>query len=176
MNSGLAGKVVLVTGASGGLGSEIVRAFAEEGARVVAHYHHNLDSALAAARSLAPADRAVLPADMTNEQDVARLWREAEQQLGPIEIVVANAGIWVAADVPIQTMALEQWNRTLSHDLTSVFLCMRELFRGIKRHRLREPAAVLIGSTAAIFGEAGHADYAAAKGGLVHGFYAQSQE
>jgi 3-oxoacyl-[acyl-carrier protein] reductase len=54
-------------------------------------------------------------------------------------------------------------------DLTSVFLCMREFFRGIRKHRLSHPAAVLVGSTAGIFGEAGHADYAAAKAGLTYG-------
>src|SRR5262245_13669096 len=66
-------------------------------------------------------------------------------------------------------MALKQWNDTLAANLTSVFLCMREFFRGIVKHGLSDPAAVLIGSTAAIFGEAGHADYAAAKAGLTYG-------
>jgi 3-oxoacyl-[acyl-carrier protein] reductase len=54
-------------------------------------------------------------------------------------------------------------------DLTSVFLCLRAFCRGVKRDRLADPAAVLIGSTAGVFGEAGHADYAAAKAGLTYG-------
>ena len=66
-------------------------------------------------------------------------------------------------------MTLSRWNQTLAVNLTSVFLCMREFFRGIVRHKVAEPSAVLIGSTAGVFGEAGHADYAAAKAGLTYG-------
>jgi 3-oxoacyl-[acyl-carrier protein] reductase len=170
MDTGLADRVVLVTGASGGLGAEMARAFAREGARVVLHYHSRRQAAQELADQLKPGDCIVVGADLTNEDEVARLWHEVEEQLGPIEIVVANAGIWVPDDIPIHRMTLEQWNRTVANDLTAAFLCMREFFRGIKRHALRDPAAVLIGSTAAVFGEAGHVDYAAAKGGLVYGF------
>lgn len=170
MDTGLKNRVVLVTGASGGLGAEMVRAFAAEGARVVIQYRKQREAAVELADSIPESQRAVIGADLTCEDDVARLWREAETQLGPIDIVVANAGIWVAEDIPIRRMTLEQWNRTLVTDLTAVFLCMREFFQSIERHGLIDPAAVLIGSTAAVFGEAGHADYAAAKGGLVSGF------
>jgi 3-oxoacyl-[acyl-carrier protein] reductase len=170
METGLADKVVLVTGASGGLGAEMARAFAREGARVVLHYHSRRQAAQALADELKPADCIVVGADLTDEDEVARLWNDVEEKFGPIEIVVANAGIWVPDDVPIHCMTLEQWKRTVASDLTAVFLCMREFFRGIERHALREPSAVLIGSTAAVFGEAGHVDYAAAKGGLVYGF------
>jgi len=170
MDTDLTDKVVLITGASGGLGAEMARAFAREQARVVLHYHARQDAAQALADKLAPADCVALGADLTSESDVASLWKEAEARLGPIEIVVANAGIWVPDDVPIHRMTLDQWNQTVSADLTSVFLCMREFFRGIERHQIMDPAAVLIGSTAAVFGEAGHVDYAAAKAGLVYGF------
>jgi len=169
METGLADKVVLVTGASGGLGSQMARVFVREGARVVLHYATRQDAAQALAQELGPGRCAVVGADLTQEQEVARLWNTAETQLGPVEIVVANAGIWEAESVPLHQMTLDQWNRTITIDLTSVFLCMREFLRGIERHRLAEPAAVLVGSTASVFGEAGHADYAAAKSGLVHG-------
>jgi 3-oxoacyl-[acyl-carrier protein] reductase len=66
-------------------------------------------------------------------------------------------------------MTLKRWEETLAVNLTSVFLCVREFFRGVERHKLADPAAVLVGSTAAEFGEAGHADYAAAKAGLTYG-------
>ena len=170
MDAGLNEKVVLVSGASGGLGSEMVRAFAAEGARLVIHYHSRREAATKLVGELGSSEHTLIGADLTSEDDVARLWREAEQQLGPIEIVIANAGIWLPEDAPIHRMTLERWNRTVTTDLTSVFLCMREFFRGIERHSIADPAAVLVGSTAAVFGEAGHADYAAAKGGLVHGF------
>jgi 3-oxoacyl-[acyl-carrier protein] reductase len=108
-------------------------------------------------------------ADLTSEGGVQQLFAEAERQVGPVEVLIANAGYWPPQDVPLQDMTLEQWNRTLAVDLTSVFLCMREFFRGIHQHGIVDPSAVLIGSTAAIFGEAGHADYAAAKAGLSYG-------
>src|SRR5262249_59591029 len=72
-------------------------------------------------------------------------------------------------DGPRHQMTLKQWNDTVAVNLTSVFLCAREFFRGIARHRLADPAVVLMGSTAGVFGEAGHADYAAAKAGLTYG-------
>ena len=89
--------------------------------------------------------------------------------MGPVEILVANAGCWAPDDVPVSQMTLEQWNGTLASNLISVFLCMREFLRGIVKHRLTDPSAVLIGSTAGIFGEAGHADYAASKAALTYG-------
>jgi 3-oxoacyl-[acyl-carrier protein] reductase len=86
-----------------------------------------------------------------------------------VDVLVANAGHWPTEPLPLGQMTLERWNDTLAVNLTSVFLCMREFLRGIARHKLDDPAAVLVGSTAGLFGEAGHADYAAAKAGLVHG-------
>jgi 3-oxoacyl-[acyl-carrier protein] reductase len=168
METDLANRVVLVSGASGGIGGDVARAFAREGARVVAHFHRGGDRAEALADELGPAGLA-LGADLTREDEVDRLFAAAEERLGPVEIVIANAGCWPPEDVPLERMTLAQWNATLSVDLTSVFLCMRRFFRGIIRHGLTEPAAVLIGSTAGLFGEAGHADYAAAKAGLTYG-------
>jgi 3-oxoacyl-[acyl-carrier protein] reductase len=168
MDTDLADRTVLVTGASGGIGGEVVRAFVREGARVAAHYATRPEPAAALARELGPSCLA-LGADLTREDEVDRLFAEAERHLGPVEVVVANAGFWPPEEVPLHTMTLEQWNRTLSVDLTSVFLTLRAFFRGVLRHGLSDPAAVLVGSTAGIFGEAGHADYAAAKAGLTYG-------
>jgi 3-oxoacyl-[acyl-carrier protein] reductase len=100
---------------------------------------------------------------------VERLYAEIEANLGPVEILVANAGSWPPDDVPLHELTLKQWNETLAANLTSAFLCLRAFFRGIRKHGLTEPAAVLIGSTAGLFGEAGHADYAAAKSALAYG-------
>jgi 3-oxoacyl-[acyl-carrier protein] reductase len=168
MDTDLRDRVALVTGASGGIGAEIARAFAAEGARVVAHYRTGTDRARRLAEELGP--RCVpVGADLTAEADVDRLFAEAERAAGPVDVLVANAGYWPPAAVPLEQMSLEQWNHTLATDLTSVFLCLRAFLRGIARHRLTDPAAVLIGSTAGIFGEAGHADYATAKAGLTFG-------
>jgi 3-oxoacyl-[acyl-carrier protein] reductase len=168
MDSQLHQRVVLVTGASGGIGGEVVRAFVREGARVVAHFGEHGDRAKVLADELGSA---CVPfgADLTLEADVERLFAEIEAGIGQVEILVANAGYWPPDDKPLEEMTLTQWNRTLAVDLTSVFLCARAFFRGIVQHKLDDPAAVLVGSTAGAFGEAGHADYAAAKAGLMYG-------
>jgi 3-oxoacyl-[acyl-carrier protein] reductase len=168
MQTNLTNRVVLVTGASGGIGGEVVRTFVQEGARVVAHFGEHADRAAALANELGPAC-VPLGADLTLEAEVERLFAEIETGLGPVEVLVANAGQWPPDDVPLQDLTLKQWQATIDANLTSVFLCLREFFRGIVKHRLTDPAAVLVGSTAAVFGEAGHADYAAAKAGLTYG-------
>jgi 3-oxoacyl-[acyl-carrier protein] reductase len=168
MNTDLSDRVVLVTGASGGIGAAVVKVLAAEGARVVAHYGRRREPAEQLARTVGTAC-VPLGADLTSEEQVDRLFWEAEARLGPVDVAVANAGVWPAEDVPLVDMTLDQWNSTLANNLTATFLTLRAFFRGIVRHRLADPAAILIGSTAAIFGEAGHADYAAAKAGLTYG-------
>jgi 3-oxoacyl-[acyl-carrier protein] reductase len=168
MDARLSGRVVLVTGASGGLGGDMVRAFAAEGARVVAHYGRNRARAEALAAEVGP-DCVALGADLTRQAEVDRLFAEVEARLGPVAVLVANAGVWPPEDVPLADMTLARWEGTLAADLTSVFLCLRAFCRGVRQHGLVDPAAVLIGSTASIFGEAGHGDYAAAKAGLTYG-------
>src|SRR5919199_518076 len=158
METKLSNRVVLVTGASGGIGGALVRAFVAEGARVVAHFAEHADRAAALAHELGAAC-VPLGADLTLEAEVERLFAEIEAGLGPVEVLVTNAGHWPAADVPLSAMTLKRWEHTLAVNLTSVFLCARGFFRGIPRHGLPDPAAVLVGSTSALFGEAGHADY-----------------
>lgn len=167
METGLRDRVTLVTGALGGIGSEVARWLGREGARVALHYRTGPASAERLRQSLPGS--AAFHAELTDEGDVASLFRDVEGSLGPVEILVANAGIWEERDTPIWEMSLAQWRQTLDTNLTSVFLCVRELCRGVKRHRLTDPAAVLVGSTAGIFGEAGHCDYAASKAGMTYG-------
>ena len=168
MDTQLANRVVLVTGASGGIGGEVVRAFVREGTRVVAHFAEHGERAEALAQELGTAC-VPLGADLTLEAEVERLFAEIEAGLGPVEVLVANAGHWPPSDTPLTELTLKQWDTTLAVNLTSVFLCLREFCRGVRKHGQAEPAAVLIGSTAALFGEAGHADYAAAKAALTYG-------
>ncbi len=168
MDTGLQHKVVLITGASGGIGSATARLLAREGAQLVLHGHKNA-SALDKLRAELGVETHVHLADLTVEQQVDELFAASLNRFGRLDVVVANAGIWPEEDVPIHRMSLERWNRTLAADLTSVFLCARAFFRVLERTRPESAALVIVGSTAAVFGEEGHADYAAAKAAITYG-------
>ena len=162
METGLADKVVLVTGASGGIGSACARAFAAEGARVVVHYHSNEQRAEEIAGEL---DGAVaLRADLREERDVAALFAGARERLGRVDVCVANAGVWPRPDEPVWQLPLERWEDTLRANLTATFLTAKHFLGEVERNG--HGNLVLIGSTAGRFGEAGHADYAAAKAAI----------
>ena len=169
MNTALTNKVVMVTGASGGIGGAVARLMAAEGARVAIHYHRNQPQA---ERLLAELDgpHGVFGADLRDESKVKRLFQDVQQHLGPVDVLVANAGVWPTEDMPIMEMTLERWNETMSVDLNSVFLCVREFLFRAQANRLTAPNVVVIGSTAGGVGESGHADYATAKSGLMYGF------
>ena len=107
-------------------------------------------------------------ADLTSEADVDALVPAALAGLGRLDVLVANAGVWPPADEPVWSMSLERWHRTLAQNLDSVFLSCRAFLRHVAT--TGTGTLVLIGSTAGVVGEAGHADYAAAKGALASGF------
>ena len=161
METGLQGKRVLVTGASGGIGSACARAFAAEGCEVVVHYHRGRDRAETLVDELAGG--LAVGADLTEEAEVDRLFDAA----GSLDVCAAVAGIWPEEDVPVWRLPLERWEATLRANLTATFLTARGFLRGVERRG--HGSLVLVGSTAGLFGEAGHADYAAAKSGILHG-------
>lgn len=165
MDSGLAGKGVLVTGASGGIGAACARAFAAEGARVLVHYHRGEERARGIATEIGGAP--VAQADLTVEADVERLFAEARAALGSVDVCAAVAGVWPSDDVPVWELSLERWHDTLAQNLTATFLTARGFLREVARNG--HGSLVLVGSTAGRFGEAGHADYAAAKSALQGG-------
>jgi 3-oxoacyl-[acyl-carrier protein] reductase len=157
VETGLRGKRVLVTGASGGIGSACVAAFLAEGAEVAAHYHRGRE------RAEALGNVRLVQADLTREDEAERLFEEA----GELDVCAAVAGVWPAEDTPVWALPLERWERTLAQNLTSTFLTARGFLRSVER--TGRGSLVLVASTAGIFGEAGHADYAAAKSAVAYG-------
>jgi 3-oxoacyl-[acyl-carrier protein] reductase len=141
-----------------------VRAFAAEGSRVAIHYHTNRAPAEALADELSCI---ALQADLTQEEEAERLIPAARDALGGLDVCVANAGIWAGKEVPLWQMPLDRWRTIIDGNLTATFLTSRAYLRHVAR--THAGTLILIASTAAIFGEAGNADYAAAKSAIAHG-------
>lgn len=168
METGLKGRVVLITGAAGGIGSAMVQAFAEEGAKIVLHCNSSRAKAEVLAKTVKN-ETLVVQADLSDEAQVLRMFTEIAARFKAIDVLIANAGFWAPQDVPLSEMSLKQWNATLATNLTSAFLCLREFISQAARNHIEDPSVVLVGSTAGVLGEAGHGDYAAAKGALTSG-------
>jgi len=161
MDTGLAGKGVLVTGGAGGIGSACVRAFAAEGARVAIHYRTSRERADELA---AETGGVAIGADLTEEHAVDMLFTRAREELGSVDVCAAVAGVWPRDDEPVWRLSLARWEEVLRANLTATFLTARGFLREVQRNG--HGSLVLVGSTAGRFGEAGHADYAAAKSAI----------
>jgi 3-oxoacyl-[acyl-carrier protein] reductase len=164
MDLGLDGCGILVTGASGGIGAAVARLLAAEGARVGVHYHRNRDGAEALAEDIGGV---ALQADLREEAQADALVPAALAALGRLDGCVANAGVWPSEDVPVAAMPLARWQATIDANLTVTFLTVRAFLRHVEG--TGEGSLVLVASTAGLFGEAGHADYAAAKAAMAGG-------
>jgi 3-oxoacyl-[acyl-carrier protein] reductase len=164
MELGLEGSGVLVTGAAGGIGAATARALATEGARVAVHYHSSSEAAEALAAQIGGVS---LQADLRDEAAADALVPAAVEALGRLDACVANAGTWDPEDVPVARMSLERWRSTLESNLTATFLTARSYLRHVEA--TQAGSLVLVASTSGLFGEAGHADYSAAKAGIAQG-------
>jgi 3-oxoacyl-[acyl-carrier protein] reductase len=167
METHLRDRVVLITGASGGIGSGIARQFAAEGAHLVLHYHRGKARVAALQRELRGVESLALAADLSKEDAVCELMTRAVKKFGRVDTLVANAGAWETRDVPLHQMTWHQWQGTIQGVLTTTFFSVREFLRLVARQRSGN--LTLISSTAAVFGEAGHSDYAAAKAAVAYG-------
>lgn len=167
----LEGQRALVTGASSGIGRAIALALGAAGARVVVNYHSNpasADAVVAAIRD-SGSDAIAAQADVGNRDDCIALFDAARSRFGGVDILVANAGI--QRDAPFADMTLAQWREVIDVNLTGQFVCAQEAVRQFRRQgRVSTSRAlgkiVFTNSVHQVIPWAGHANYAAAKGGL----------
>ncbi|MGN6445146.1 SDR family NAD(P)-dependent oxidoreductase [Amnibacterium sp.] len=167
MATDLSGRVALVTGASGGIGSDLAVRLAGAGCDVAVHWSGHEDAARAVAdRVAALGVRAVtLQADLAEPEATGGLVAAVEERLGPIDVLVPNAGIGPAA-ASIEDVSLDAWNRTIAVNLTAPFLLAQRVVPGMIERGFGR--LLLVSSVAAYTGGMVGPHYAASKAGL-HG-------
>jgi glucose 1-dehydrogenase len=161
----------IVTGASSGIGRAVAVAFAGAGASVTVNYRSGDDAASEVVAEIAGngGEAIAVQADVSRPDDCRRLFEAAEARFGPVDILVANAGI--QRDSAFGDMTLEDWQTVIDVNLTGQFLCAQE---AVARFRRRGPVAtssalgkiLFMNSVHQAIPWAGHANYAASKGGL----------
>jgi 3-oxoacyl-[acyl-carrier protein] reductase len=159
-------KVAIVTGSARGIGREIALKLAEVGANVAVN---DIPSAAEAMEGVVKEIQVwkrqalAVAADVSSSEDVARMVESVVNKFGRIDILVNNAG--VTRDGLVMRMSNEDWNTVLNINLKSVFLCTRAVLRSMVKQRWGR--IVSIASIVGIHGNAGQANYAAAKAGVI---------
>ena len=159
-------RVALVTGGTGGIGTAICERLAAQGHRVASNYR---DAAKAHAWQQRMRERgheiAIVAGDVASPGHAQALVQEVERQLGPIEVLINNAGI--TRDTTFHKMTAEQWHEVINTNLNSVFNVTRPVIEAMRKQRWGR--VIQISSINGLKGQYGQANYAAAKAGM-HGF------
>jgi len=169
----LKGQKAIVTGASSGIGKSIALALGHAGADVCINYVAGADKAQAMVAELHEHGHTVIAfqADVSKEDQVARMFAAVCAEFGTVDILVNNAGL--QQDAPIHEMTLAQWQKVIDVNLTGQFLCAREAIREFKRRGVKPEVScsagkiVCISSVHEVIPWSGHANYAASKGGVM---------
>ena len=158
-------QTALITGASGGIGSEIAREFARKGYNIVVHYHKNKDRADQLCRELQAFGAEALPfgADLTQEEDVKRLFAAAFSRFGKIDVLVNNAAISLWKLLTDMTEA--DWDSVFSINVKSLFLTCREVLPSMVAEKAGK--IINISSVWGITGASCEVAYSAAKGAII---------
>ncbi|WP_368987081.1 3-oxoacyl-[acyl-carrier-protein] reductase [Caldifermentibacillus hisashii] len=161
----LAGKTALVTGASRGIGKEIALELARNGANIVVNYAGNKQLAEQVADEIGSIGResAAIQADVANSEAVEQMVKETVNMFGSLDILVNNAGI--TRDQLLMRMKESDWDDVLNTNLKSVFLTTKAVSRQMMKQR--KGRIINISSIVGVSGNAGQANYVAAKAGII---------
>jgi 3-oxoacyl-[acyl-carrier protein] reductase len=167
-------KTALVTGGSGIIGAAVARALGSAGFRVAVHYHHGKESAVGVVDSIVAAggEAVAVEADLTQQASIVPMFDRVEQEFGPVDYLVNNAGI--NRDVLLAFMSEEQWDEVIDTNLRGTYLCSRLALLGMMRQG--SGAICNVVSPSGIRGQAGQCNYSASKGGIIAFTKALSRE
>lgn len=157
----LAGKCALVTGASGGIGGEIAKVLAAQGARVA--LSGTRVDALEKMKGEIGANAVVTPGDLGDAAATEKLFKDAEAALGQVDILINNAGL--TRDTLAMRMKDEDWQKVIDVNLTAGFRLARASLRGMMKRRWGR--IIGITSIVGVTGNPGQVNYAAAKAGMI---------
>jgi glucose 1-dehydrogenase len=168
----LTGQPALVTGANSGIGKAVAIGLAKAGADVAVNYVTHPETAEEVAHEIAGMGRRaiVLKADVSREDEVEKMFADAITAFGTLHIAVSNAGL--QRDSPFDEMTLDQWNTVIGVNLTGQFLCTRAATREFKKRGVVPSVSLAAGKIICMSSVhqqipwAGHANYAASKGGI----------
>lgn len=165
MEKELDGRVTLVTGASRGIGASVARALGVHGARIAVNYRANREKALEVAGAIrdAGAEAEIFCADMEYPQEIENLFKEVEEKLGLVDILVNNAAIH--QHLPIEEMGYEDWLRVVQVNLNALFLTSKRAIPGMKERRWGR--IINVSSINAFGGTAVECHYGATKAGVI---------
>jgi len=169
----LMGQPALVTGANSGIGRAVALGLARAGADVVVNYITHPEAADEVVHEIEGMGRKALAikADVSKEDEVGRMFSDSVAQFGTLHIVVSNAGL--QRDSAFDEMTLDQWNTVIGVNLTGQFLCTRAAAREFKRRGVVPSVSqaagkiICMSSVHQVIPWAGHANYAASKGGVM---------
>jgi glucose 1-dehydrogenase len=173
MEKKLKDQIAIITGASSGIGAGVAKAMALAGAKVIVNYpgFNSKQMAEQVVHDIASLGGVAVSyqADVSKENEVQGMFSDIVSQFGTVDILVNNAGL--QKDAPFTDMTLEQWNFVLGVNLTGQFLCAREairefLRRGVNGKSKAAGKIICMSSVHEVIPWAGHANYAASKGGV----------
>ena len=157
-------RIALVTGAGRGIGREIALELARRGCSVAVNYSRSEKAAEEAVTEIEAMGRKAfaVKADVSSAAEVKEMFASVASKLGPVEILVCNAGI--TKDNLLMRMKEDEWNDVISADLSSLFYCAKEALRPMLKARWGR--IIAISSITGLIGNPGQCNYAAAKAGM----------